>query len=757
MKRFLVAFFGFALILAAQTTNVSPLNFIPSGTGAAARTVGSKLGDQCSVKDFGVLDDGSDQGVNINKALSACLDVFFPTPATSYASSIPLMLRSGHYLHGGEGAGARGGAYISSTGTGPLLSASFTPHGYWVSDGGATHTGTVGQTCTVTFAGGGGGTATIALTGTNVIAAGSLFTSFVGGTYNPAPTTATLTSGTATCGGTAGNVFIFAPGGGTRDITFQNLYLEDNYGSRTGAGATNIVSPTLALTSGPGIYFNGETDAATFDINDVHILKFGYSMDMASVINSRIGSHTRFDIPLLNCINQSAASTSLTVDGFYCDAPGQDCVHLDGMAGGSWTHNCDSAVRDNVNMGTTVENTGITFFLEMEAVTRYGVLVEGQSHVLGGTCYVVDAVGHRCVYLDNVAQIIINGMSTRNGDYGVYYNGGGSLESFFTDPGRTACCVTFLAPGNYTTGSFSVAELRDPNGYVRMPDNARYVITAGTTTAYTATLPIPLKSFVQGQDVTVKINATNTSTTPTLNINGLGAVNIVRPGSAAIGVGDLKIGCICTFRYNYTGAANEYQLITPLDSTVALTATEAARSVLANASASVAAPTWSTTVDALAYQTAEIPAYVFVTSDFTTSGSGTALEAITGLTWTMAGSTALNIPFHCSLIYHQNSAAVTIAFGTQNATTGPTNYSAKGTIWTSATASTSGNVVANTATTAVSVVSVLAVTITTNFNAELDGFIEQPSGTASVFTIRVSTATQGDTVTVKRGSYCRVG
>ncbi|HLZ39379.1 MAG TPA: hypothetical protein VKQ11_00360 [Candidatus Sulfotelmatobacter sp.] len=182
----------------------------------------------------------------------------------------------------------------------------------------------------------------------------------------------------------------------------------------------------------------------------------------------------------------------------------------------------------------------------------------------------------------------------------------------------------------------------------------------------------------------------------------------------------------------------------------------AARAGLNNATAAAAAPTFSTTADFLAYQVAEIPQVVFMNADFTTSGVGTALEAITGLTWTLPGSTALNVSFSCHLIYHQNSAAAAVAFGTQNATTAPTNYAAKGVIYTSASVFAAANVVANTATTAVSVVSGTPSAITTNWNADLDGLIEQPSGTASVFTIRVSTATAADTVTVKRGSFCRV-
>ena len=70
---------------------------------------------------------------------------------------------------------------------------------------GGTITGSSTQTCNVgTFNGGGSGaTATVALTGTNTIAAGTAFTMTAAGSgYTSIPTTAVLTSGTATCSGT---------------------------------------------------------------------------------------------------------------------------------------------------------------------------------------------------------------------------------------------------------------------------------------------------------------------------------------------------------------------------------------------------------------------------------------------------------------------------------------------------------------------------------------------------------------------------
>jgi hypothetical protein len=150
--------------------------------------------------------------------------------------------------------------------------------------------------------------------------------------------------------------------------------------------------------------------------------------------------------------------------------------------------------------------------------------------------------------------------------------------------------------------------------------------------------------------------------------------------------------------------------------------------------------------------------FAFVTADFTTSGIGTALEAITGLTWTIPASTAVNGPFSCHIVYHQNVATAAVAFGIQQASNAPTQINTYGVEWTSATAATNGSLIALASTTATAIVSATPSAITTNWVADLHGVYEEASvGSSSAITIRVSTATAADTVTVKRGSFCRVG
>ena len=181
----------------------------------------------------------------------------------------------------------------------------------------------------------------------------------------------------------------------------------------------------------------------------------------------------------------------------------------------------------------------------------------------------------------------------------------------------------------------------------------------------------------------------------------------------------------------------------------------AARTSFGNPSASAAAPGFSTTQDALAYQVAEIPAFTWVTTDFTTAVS-TALQNITGLPVTIPANTALSMPFACHLLWSQATAAVSVSLGIADVTISPTNITAKGEMFTSASVTASGNLVGLNSTTPTAIVSGTPSATGTVWNADLTGFIEAPSNaSSSAIQIMVATATGADAVTIKRGSWCR--
>jgi hypothetical protein len=145
-----------------------------------------------------------------------------------------------------------------------------------------------------------------------------------------------------------------------------------------------------------------------------------------------------------------------------------------------------------------------------------------------------------------------------------------------------------------------------------------------------------------------------------------------------------------------------------------------------------------------------------VTADFTLAAN-TSLQAITGLSWTMPANTALNVGFSCHLLYSQATAAVADQFGIQDVTVAPTSLMAKAQAYISASTFTAANVPALTTTTATPIVTFTPTAITTVWNADIDGMIEQPSNAStSVVQIMAQQSNAADLLTVKRGSFCRV-
>ena len=95
-------------------------------------------------------------------------------------------------------------------------------------------------------------------------------------------------------------------------------------------------------------------------------------------------------------------------------------------------------------------------------------------------------------------------------------------------------------------------------GVAAMLDSARYAIDGGqinTLVASVSPAPVALGQFAQ---VRVRVAFTNTSTTPTLNINGFGPLTIVRQDGSALAAGDLQANRIAHFVYD--NVANAWRL-----------------------------------------------------------------------------------------------------------------------------------------------------------------------------------------------------
>jgi hypothetical protein len=145
----------------------------------------------------------------------------------------------------------------------------------------------------------------------------------------------------------------------------------------------------------------------------------------------------------------------------------------------------------------------------------------------------------------------------------------------------------------------------------------------------------------------------------------------------------------------------------------------------------------------------------FVTADFTTAAN-TNLQNITGLAFTLPANTAENVSFNCYVRYSQATAAAAVSFGV-SASVAPAQINASGEIYTSSSVFAAGNLQGLVTTTATAIITGTPSATATIFNANFRGMIENPSQAASTINLMVKTATSGDAVTVKRGSYCVLG
>ena len=135
-----------------------------------------------------------------------------------------------------------------------------------------------------------------------------------------------------------------------------------------------------------------------------------------------------------------------------------------------------------------------------------------------------------------------------------------------------------IAPGaSFTTKDFyatdvqfgagSVAQDFNPPTYaaLRASTIATYPVldAAGSVNVMTASVDEYLPALYDGLRVSVRANNTVTSVDPTLNLNGLGAVTIVKDDATALSLFDGEIPSGAVKDYVYRKASNKWQLMDP--------------------------------------------------------------------------------------------------------------------------------------------------------------------------------------------------
>jgi len=125
-----------------------------------------------------------------------------------------------------------------------------------------------------------------------------------------------------------------------------------------------------------------------------------------------------------------------------------------------------------------------------------------------------------------------------------------ALSTAITKDGQTTITAN-LPMGGYRHTGVGAPSARDHYSTVAFVQDASavYVAAGGTADAITLTLSPAITAYAEGQLFGFRATATNTSTTPTLNVNGVGAKTIVQQDGTALVAGTITSGRLYLVQY----------------------------------------------------------------------------------------------------------------------------------------------------------------------------------------------------------------
>ena len=134
----------------------------------------------------------------------------------------------------------------------------------------------------------------------------------------------------------------------------------------------------------------------------------------------------------------------------------------------------------------------------------------------------------------------------------------------------SAASITYVALAVYYTGTAPPAQtgiaIEPPLVYnaalstLSLTLPFEFGLDTGSTNTYAAYVP-GLQPYAQAGEVVFYPNSSNTTTTPTFNLAGSGAVTITKGSNSALAAGDILLGSIAVLRYN--SVHSTWQLMNP--------------------------------------------------------------------------------------------------------------------------------------------------------------------------------------------------
>lgn len=132
------------------------------------------------------------------------------------------------------------------------------------------------------------------------------------------------------------------------------------------------------------------------------------------------------------------------------------------------------------------------------------------------------------------------------------------MNEYFTKPADLAPATKARSVDiNNLSAAADAAFDKLPGLVASATDTRNYAVDTGAVNAIIAAVNPLVTALADGYEVRVKVAFASTSTTPTLNLNSIGAIIITRNDGTAILAADIPAG-ICRFAYNATTARWTY-------------------------------------------------------------------------------------------------------------------------------------------------------------------------------------------------------
>ena len=147
----------------------------------------------------------------------------------------------------------------------------------------------------------------------------------------------------------------------------------------------------------------------------------------------------------------------------------------------------------------------------------------------------VNGLGSKNIFDSRMSYLSLGDMAA-NKTYELIYN---AASSCF--------CLAGSAMNAYKVSGYTVAQIATQStDYTRVPE---YVLDTGAPDALVVTLSPAPTSYVDGMLINVMVKYSNTSISPQINVNGLGAKTICNSRGGTLSVGDLRSACTYSFIY----------------------------------------------------------------------------------------------------------------------------------------------------------------------------------------------------------------